>query len=98
MENILIIKSGFQPISLDIVFRDSILVAGKNLWQSKHVSFLEEKKFSNFSIITANVIRERNVTLHPYEVFLEVLIRILLFINYSLLFLIIILVLLYFLI
>lgn len=66
----IIIKCGFQSINSNIIFTNS---KGKNLADSGHVTFVTEvKSQNNFSVITASIIRQTSVSLHPWQVKLEV--------------------------
>jgi len=72
MSNIknIIIKCSFQSIYSNIVFTNS---KGINLANSGNVTFVTEvRPPNNFSVITASIIRQTSVTLHPWQVKLEV--------------------------
>lgn len=72
MSNIkdIIIKYGFQSINSNIIFKNS---KGKNLADSGHVTLVNEvRPPNNFSVITASIIRQTSVSLHPWQVKLEV--------------------------
>lgn len=66
----IIINCGFQSINTNIVFTNN---RGKNIADSGHVTFVTEvRPPNNYSSITASIIRQTSVTLHPWQVKLEV--------------------------
>lgn len=66
----IIIKCGFQSVNTNIVLTNN---KGKNLADSGHVTFVTEvRPPNNYSTITASIIRQTSVSLHPLEVKLEV--------------------------
>lgn len=68
-----VIKTGFEKITHDIVFNPSTVPRGKNLAAAGHVQFVEEHRKDGISeYIQATVIRTTSVTYPAYTVKLYV--------------------------
>ena len=78
----IVIKTGFQNISHNILFQPETVPKGKLLFEAKHILNVEEHRENGVSyLIKAKVIRQTSVTSPPYDTKLHVSFNISLLIN-----------------
>lgn len=69
----IVIKTGFEKVSHNILFQPATVPKGKQLVDANHVrNVVEYRKNGQSYLIQANIIRQTSVTSQPYKTTLNV--------------------------